>query len=77
VDLNSIGMKEMKCRFVVFVSLVMMMVGFGCSSNELAQFREKEEHSSEFDTKVISNLILYQYGRELSSWKAMSPKVSH
>lgn len=69
-------MKKLKCGRVVFVGLLLMAIGLGCSIHKPIEINDEEGNSDQMDTKIISDLILFQYGKELNTWKALSPKMS-
>ena len=56
------------------IALVFMMM-IGCSPDDKGK-SVQGDLGEKVDAKVISNLILYQYGKELNTWKALSPKVT-
>ena len=74
VELTVGNMKMMmRCMWVFLLTSVL---GVGCSIRNNIEKEKEDPLTDNIDDKVISNIILYQYGKELSSWKALSPKAS-
>ena len=62
----------MKAIIYAFSMVILGMMATGCATGSVEDLKEAETETNE---KVISNLILYQYGKELKSWKDQRPKV--
>ena len=64
-------MKVVKRVYVLL--LIMAALVSGCSQTSKTSDNEMENLADEVNDKFLSDLILYQHGREISTWQSLKP----
>ena len=64
-------MKVVKRVYVLL--LIMAALVSGCSQTSQTSDNEMENLADEVNDKFLSDLILYQYGKEISTWQFLKP----
>jgi len=65
-----------RCFKVLLALCIVTFVGIGCTQVSNDQVEESQVLEIQSESKLISEIILLQYSKEISSWRAQSPMKS-